>query len=323
MNLRQIEVFRAIMTTGSVSDAARLLHVSVPAISRVLSHTELQLKFPLFTRIKGRLSPTAEARRLYREVEDVYQGVQRIHDLTQDLSARRSGLVSVVSSPGIGHMLVPMAVAQFHQTEPDAHVQFKTMNQEPLRDRLLSRHFDLGVSLDAVAHPNLMSVPIARCRIVCICPPTHPLASRNAVGAEDLAPHEVITYPRGTPFGERIRQFFAPLEQPPAMPIEVGSPQNACALVQLGVGIALVDEFSLQAWPEGRFRILPVEGMEPLVAHLIHLRTDPLSPAAEAFVHALRSVLLQRGMAVPHADVARVLQRESVALYGAETGDEG
>ncbi|WP_160018317.1 LysR family transcriptional regulator, partial [Raoultella sp. 18093] len=65
MNLRQIEAFRAVMVTGSVSGAARLLHVSVPPISRLLSHTESRLGFALFERIKGRLHPTAEARRLY------------------------------------------------------------------------------------------------------------------------------------------------------------------------------------------------------------------------------------------------------------------
>ena len=62
MNLRQIEVFRAVMITGSVSGAARLLHVSIPAVSRLLSHTETRLGFLLFERVKGRLHATAEAK---------------------------------------------------------------------------------------------------------------------------------------------------------------------------------------------------------------------------------------------------------------------
>ncbi|TSD57053.1 LysR family transcriptional regulator [Variovorax sp. KBS0712] len=302
MNLRQIEVFRAIMTTGTASDAARLLHVSVPAISRVLSHTESQLRFPLFTRVKGRLVPTDEARRLYREVADVYLGVQRIRDLTQDLVAQRTGLVSVVSSPGVGHVLVPMSIAQLHQANPEIHVRFRTMTQALLIERLLGRQADLGISLDAVDHPSLVSVPIARCRIVCICPRDHPLASRTAVGVNDLLPFDFIGYPRGTPLGERVRNLFAGLEELPRMPVEVGSPQNACALVQLGVGVALVDEFTMLAWSESRLRTLPVEEVEPVVAHLVYLRTDPLSPATEAFVRCFRSVLLQRGMAVPRSE---------------------
>ena len=58
MRLRHIEVFNAIMLTGSVSAAARLINVTQPAVSRILSHAELQLGFALFERVKGRLTAT-------------------------------------------------------------------------------------------------------------------------------------------------------------------------------------------------------------------------------------------------------------------------
>jgi len=124
MNLRQIEVFRAVIVTGSVSGAARLLHVSAPAVSRVLSHTEARLGFLLFERVKGRLHPTAEARRLYLEVEQVYGGVQRIDNLSRELAVRRRGLVSILSSPSFGQMLVPLAIAQLRTSLPDIQVHF-------------------------------------------------------------------------------------------------------------------------------------------------------------------------------------------------------
>ena len=66
LNLRQIEVFRAVMITGSVSGAAQLLFVSQPAVSRLLSQTENRLGFALFERIKGRLHATAEAKEVFR-----------------------------------------------------------------------------------------------------------------------------------------------------------------------------------------------------------------------------------------------------------------
>ena len=62
INLRQIEVFRAIMLTHSMSGAAKALHVSQPAISRLVSHTEQRLGLKLFERIKGRLYPTPARR---------------------------------------------------------------------------------------------------------------------------------------------------------------------------------------------------------------------------------------------------------------------
>ena len=91
INLRQIEVFRAIMLTSSISGAAKLLHVSQPAVSRLLSYTEQRLGLKLFERIKGRLYPTPEAKRLFTEVNAVYQGVQRVNEVADDLIQQRAG----------------------------------------------------------------------------------------------------------------------------------------------------------------------------------------------------------------------------------------
>ena len=70
MRLRQIEVFRAVMLTGTVSEAARLLHVSQPVVTRVLQHAEASLGFRLFDRQRGRLQPTPEAQALYGRSEE-------------------------------------------------------------------------------------------------------------------------------------------------------------------------------------------------------------------------------------------------------------
>ena len=102
LNLRQIEMFRAIMITGSVSGAARMLSVSQPAISRLLAYTEDRLKMRLFERVKGRVQPTPEARRLFAEVEDVHRGVLRINDLAQELQRRGTGALNFSSIGRIG-----------------------------------------------------------------------------------------------------------------------------------------------------------------------------------------------------------------------------
>lgn len=296
MNLRQLEVFRAVMMTGSVSDAARLLHVSVPAVSRVLSHTESRLGFVLFERIKGRLHPTAEARHLYQEVEQVYAGVRRIADLAQELVQRRYAMVSVVSSPSIGQQLVPEAIARFHAAHPEVRLRFHCLSHELLKEQLLGGLVDVGISTLHVEHPQLSTRTIARSELVCICPWNHPLASAATVTAADLLPHELIAYPRASPLARCMEALFTAHGEVAPVGIEAGSPQNACALVHAGAGIALVDEFSLQSWPKAHFRMLRVEGAPPMLADLVHLRTAPLAPAAQSFVDCLERVLQERGM---------------------------
>jgi DNA-binding transcriptional LysR family regulator len=299
MNLRQIEVFRAVIVTGSVSGAARLLHVSAPAISRVLSHTESRLGFLLFERVKGRLHPTAEARRLYLEVEQVYGGVQRIDNLSHELAVRRRGLVSILSSPSFGQMLVPLAIAQLRTSMPDVQVHFHCLTHEALKERILQQRADIGISTFPVDHPGLATQPVASSRLVCICPRSHPLAAHREIGVEDLLPHELIGYPHVSPLGRLVDQMFAAYDAGPRIAIEVMSPQYACALVHAGGGIALVDEFSLQGWLDSKFKVIPVRGASPILADLVYLETQPLSPAAQALLRALYSVLLQRGLALP------------------------
>ena len=85
MRLRHIEIFQAIRQTGSISAAAQLLHVSQPAVTKVLQHAEQQLGFPLFLRVRGKLQATPEALELEREVDKVTESLQGVRRLAQSL----------------------------------------------------------------------------------------------------------------------------------------------------------------------------------------------------------------------------------------------
>ncbi|CAN7558572.1 MULTISPECIES: LysR family transcriptional regulator [unclassified Variovorax] len=303
MNLRQIEVFRAVMTTGSISGASRVLHVSQPAVSRLLSYTESRLGFALFERIKGRLYATPEAKQLIREVENVYLGVQRVSELAHDLADRRHGLLHVVSSPSIGQTLIPQVIARFRQSNADVRVTFQFLSYAHLKDRLLNRQADLGVVILPMDHPNLQVTPIARGTMVCICPYNHPLARRSTLNLVDLRPFALVSYGRDTPLGMRIADMYEAVDEPLKAAIEVGSPQNACALVEMGAGIAIVDEFSVRSWPANHFVVRPLAGAPSLIANLVYPCYEPLSQPAQAFVGTLRALLAQQGFASPDADV--------------------
>src|SRR3546814_9919123 len=83
MRFRQIEIFHAVYTTGSISAAARSLHVSQPSVSKVLHHTQSQLGLTLFTLVRGRLVATDEAHALFVEVSEI------VERLTSDRKSTR------------------------------------------------------------------------------------------------------------------------------------------------------------------------------------------------------------------------------------------
>lgn len=111
MRLRHIEIFQAIRQTGSVSGAAQLLHVSQPAVSKVLQHAELRLGFPLFLRVRGKLQPTPEALLLEREVDKVTESLQGVQRLAESLRSEPGHRLRIGSTPALALSLLPPSSA--------------------------------------------------------------------------------------------------------------------------------------------------------------------------------------------------------------------
>src|SRR4051794_32081277 len=113
MNLRQMEVFHAIMLTGTVTAAARMLNISQPAVTSMLQHAEDGLKFRLFERVKGRLRPTPEAHALFVQVQQVFDSVHVVDRTISGLRDARTGTLDIVAIPVVGATLLPAAIGAF------------------------------------------------------------------------------------------------------------------------------------------------------------------------------------------------------------------
>jgi DNA-binding transcriptional LysR family regulator len=90
MNVRQLEIFRAVVAFGGVANAATNLGISQPAISRMIKHTEEKLGFQLFKRMGRRLYPTDEAQWLYEEIDPLFASISSVQDRIDDIRASRA-----------------------------------------------------------------------------------------------------------------------------------------------------------------------------------------------------------------------------------------
>lgn len=307
LNLRQIEVFRAVMTTGSIAGAAQMLFVSQPAVSRLLAHTEQRVGFSLFERIKGRLFATPEAKKLFHEVETVYRAVQRVNELSHDLARNRSGILNIVSSPSVGQSFIPQAMARFRQQFPDTKLTFVCHSYEHLKERLLNHKADLGIIIMPMEHPQLEVTPLCENRLVCVLPYNHPLAGKALLTLDDLAQWPMVGYGHDTPLGRMIAALYEAQDKPLSCVVEVGSPQNAGGLVEMGVGLALVDEFSVRSWSGTHSLVVrPLQDAPMLQASLVHLRYEPLSQLTQRFIGTLHGLVQEQRLASQHdADLDR------------------
>lgn len=286
--LRQMEAFRAVMLTGSMNGAAKLLFVSQPAVSRLIAHTEQSLGLQLFERDKGKLTPTPEAQRLFQEVGPLFDEALRIDELARDLAERPEGALTLCSSPSLALNFVPPVIAQYMELYPNVRLKFHTTLLSDMAHELLGRKAELAVSVLPIDHPNLVVEPLATGEMVCILPQGHALAAKRAVSLAELAECRLILYNRNIPFGQLVAAALqrAGVGWNPA--VEIVRAELACALVRVGAGVAIVDEFSVgqQGWPGVVTR--PLRESIPLSLSLVRSRFERPGRQVQRFVRLIK-----------------------------------
>ncbi|MGE8638672.1 MAG: LysR substrate-binding domain-containing protein [Achromobacter sp.] len=286
--LRQMEVFRAVMLTGSMNGAAKLLFVSQPAVSRLIAHTEQSLGLPLFARDKGKLTPTPEAHRLFEEVGPLFEEALRIDEFARDLAVRPEGALTLCSSPSLGLNFLPPVMARYLERYPNVRLKYHTTLLADMGHELLGRKAELAVSVLPIDHPNLIVEPFATGQMVCILPTGHPLAAQAAVGLAELAAYRLVLYSRNIPFGQLVAAAFQRAGVAWTASVDIVRAELACALVRAGAGVAIVDQFSVgqDGWPG--LVVRPLRESIPLALSLVRSRFDAPSRHAQRFVRVLK-----------------------------------
>lgn len=283
MNLRQIEVFRAIMLAGSITDAARLLHVSQPGISRMLGHIELQLGLRLFERRRGRLHPTPEAQALYAEVDRVYQGVQRVDEKARDLREGSGVSLRVLASPSTALEIAPQAVSVLAARFPAARIYMETQLVREMVGQLTRNEADIAVSTLPIDHPLLVGEKVGHWSLACVFERGHRFAGRRSVGLKDVMKERLIAFSADTPQGHLIARWWQEHHLAPQAQIEVRSGQVACALAACGAGVAIVDELTAKAWNPERLDFCALRGGPAYDVFMVRHANVPPSALAQAF----------------------------------------
>lgn len=260
MNLRQIEVFRAVMLTGSVTGAAQMLHISQPGVSRMLGHIELQLGISLFERGRGKLLPTPEAASLFAEVEAVYKGVQRIEEHALALKTGGGLTLRILASPSTALEAVPQAVADLAERFPSARIYMETQLVREMVGQLLRHEADVAISTLPIDHPPLSMHVVGHWSLACAFSPGHPFERKRSVKLRDLESEKLIAFSADTPQGRLIADWWRTRGLAPQARIEVRSGQVACALVARGAGVAVVDNLTARAWHSDRLACRPLAG---------------------------------------------------------------
>ena len=277
MRLRHIEIFQAIRQTGSVSAAAQLLHVSQPAVTKVLQHAEQQLGFPLFLRLRGKLQATPEALELEREVDKVTESLQGVRRLAQSLRREPGHSLRIGATPALALSLLPPAIRQWTAQFPDITCELSSAHSRELMQNLLMREVDVALTLQLPDHPGLKAQALASGVLVALAPKGYwpeeetgqPLPLMALAGAP------LIGLSSADPLAARLDSYLEAVEPPPRVRIAVQTYSLARAMVESGAGVAVIDPFTALGASPTSTVIRPLAPPLPITLYAVTRATEP------------------------------------------------
>ena len=299
MRLRQIEVFHAIYTSGSMTNAARLLNVSQPSVSKVLAHAEQQLGYALFDRTRGKLVATPEAHRLFGLVSAVFDDIEQLRHVAENLRASDAGKIRIAATPAFGVDLIPNAVSGYLKQHPETGFEIETLHHDEIAGALLESRVDIGLAFDSIPAPGLVKESIAEGEFFVIAPPDINFDGSDRVTVAMLAELPFISLSGRGPLGRLLTSHLDSHEVTLRKIVFTETYHVAKALVARGAGVSIVDAITAHSGDFDKVNRWPLD--PPLRYSLDVLSSDamPLSIVSHRFIDHLKIVALDYSVCVP------------------------
>ncbi|UWQ35751.1 LysR family transcriptional regulator (plasmid) [Leisingera sp. M527] len=195
-SIRQIFTFREVMRSGSISQAARTVGRTQPAVSTMISTLEGELGFSLFVREQGKLIPTPEARFFLEECETVLERIERIERTVSKIRSHEAGRLRIACHPAAAGLFMPRILTDFLQGKDELEVSLIMRSSDVIEDLIASQQFDIGFAETPVPRPSVRQMDFDL-ECVCVLPADDPLAA-----AEEITPQDLDGQPMAALFDE-------------------------------------------------------------------------------------------------------------------------
>ena len=312
LNPRQLEAFRKVMVTGSMTIAAEMLKISQPAVSRLIKDLEQTLHLRLFRREGNRLIPGAEARRLFSEVDRFYQGIERVERVAQDLKTLRTGTLRIASMTALALSVLTEGVRRFSQDRPGVTTSLDVRHSLSILELTAANQVDIGfVQMVGSDYPGIDIVPLPAVEAVCMLPSAHPLARKKVLKIADLQGQPLISLGPNNPLRMHLEMAMDAAGVTCERPVETTLAHSACCMVAGGLGLTVCDPFSATytRYPGAVLRRL--EPSVPFEFSMVFPAHQPRSKIVTDFMHVMRQLFKQEF--IPQID-GKINSRKSTAI---------
>jgi DNA-binding transcriptional LysR family regulator len=297
MNLRQLEAFRATIRAGSVTEAANMMHISQPSVSRLIAELERATGFALFARVGRGLTPTVEGQQFYKGVEGMFVGVARLEDLARSIRTTQGGTISISTIQSLAAIELPAAIGRVYRENPDIRFKINSRNTPAILDAVQMHQVDLGIVGREATHEGVETLFRTSAPYVCLLPEDHPLADQDVlIDLEELVANETFVT-----FGGTYPDTMMSMDPALSRKLQARSRLSAAnmplagALVRETGALAIADPFSAeQATRMGGVVFRPLSQNLTYFVSIVAAGREQLSRQALAFSDLLAAQLSAR-----------------------------
>jgi DNA-binding transcriptional LysR family regulator len=293
MDIRQLRVLRLVLDTGSVSEAARLLNISQPAVSKTIALVESEMDLRLFERVQGRLIPTTQVHALCSDIDRLLADLASVKQTVRELRDGKRGQVKIAATPTVTASVLPAAIASFRKSNPSVEFVVVATSTPNVVGLVARNEVELGACQPSSGDPYVESTDLCRGDVLCLMPVGHPLSRLKRVRPADLAAFDLISFTQSEPTGARIAEAFRSEGLRFRVSVEVNQSLTACSLVESGLGIGLIDSFFPLGTSFPNIVARPFSPTIPIRVQIMSSQQRLLSPLASAFRDELRATAKQ------------------------------
>jgi DNA-binding transcriptional LysR family regulator len=297
MRLKHIEIFNAIMLSGSVSAAARILNVTQPAVTQTLKHAELQLGYALFVREKGGLKPTPEARQLYLRSNKIFEQVDELRRLAQSLKPDHLAQFRIAIVPSLSTNCLSRALNIFKAGNPKSVVSIKILHSDEIARSVALRECDLGIAYGEIDAPSVDSQIVGTGHLVWVerrdCADSG--ADTSDMGIAEMATREFIGIDKDDPVGRALLGLLSESAVFTGTRLSAQTYQSALLLTLDGFGPCVIDSFTARFAGNESLSCRPVSPRIPIAVSALSMAEGRQRADFNDLLEAFRSSLGQVG----------------------------
>ena len=292
MNIKALRAFQLIVEGGSLTAASKSLGLSQPAVSRLVSLLEDELKLLLFNRSGRTLRVTEKGAAFYVATRHILAGLSEIPRIAKDIQASDKQL-KLITTPRIAQGLISPAIERLQQVNPQLSCTIDVLSRFDLDNLVGLRRFDLAIASLPVTHSlvELTNHPLFRVRLEAVMPKDHRLASRKRVTAADLAGENLLGLWEDQLWRQQMNDFMRSSGETGRYVVETRSSLMACQLAIDGAGIAVFDRVSARGLDLSAVVLRPLEPARWISFGYVHHSDQKVSGTAKELIACVLGVL--------------------------------